>query len=214
MKKPNILVPIVITAVLIGLLIIVLPLFSEYKNKNIAKETKIYKIKVDYPIVKQDQIDHTILAFINKQIRQFKKLAPPAADDPRHYKNDLNISYDKPYITDELVSLVFYVLIYDGGAHPVTTVHTMNFSQETGQKLKLADVVKVDKASLRRMIIRKLDEQIVEPDQKWIAKGVNQDKLERFTIRYNDITFYFGQYEVAPYAQGIQKVRFKLSDLN
>ena len=214
MQKPNIWFPISITATLILFLIIVLPLFSEYKNKNLSKETNIYQLKVNYPAKINAKVDHAIQAFINKQIRVFKRLPAPSPDDPRNYKNLLDITYDKPFITEKIVSLVFYVETYDGGAHPVTAVYTMNFNAKTGQKLKLADVAKLDKDLIKSMIVRQLMNTLAEPDQLWVSKGVTQSNLEQFTIHYNNITFYFGQYEVAPYAQGIQKVRFKLTDLN
>jgi hypothetical protein len=55
--------------------------------------------------------------------------------------------------------------------------------------------------------------QIDRPDKKWVRQGVYQNSLENFTFRFTRITFYFSPYEVAPYAQGVQKVTFRLSEL-
>ncbi|MFH1347933.1 MAG: DUF4163 domain-containing protein [Candidatus Margulisiibacteriota bacterium] len=212
-KDPYVLIAIITAVALLCLLALALVFLYEYKDKEIIEETNTSKIKINYPALKNKKINKDIENFINKNIHNFKKLAPPPPDDPRHYKNELYITYDRPFITRKYASMVFYVMTYDGGAHPTTAVVTMNYNAQTGKELRLADIYSGDKTKIREMIIGRLMKQVDHPDKEWITRGVNQDDLETFTFRFTNITFYFGQYQVAPYAQGIQKVKFKLSTL-
>jgi len=181
-----------------------------YENKEIVKNTKISQLKVDYPIFDHKIIQHDIDAFIKENITSFEQLPPPPTDIPVHYINDLNISYDTPFISDRTISVAFYVMLFTGGAHPNTTVICRNYDAKTGQSIQLADVCATGKAVLRKMLIDKImktiDEPLNPPNKQWIINGVNSNKLENFTMGPGHLTFYFNQYEVAPYALGIQKV--------
>ncbi|MFH1684429.1 MAG: DUF3298 and DUF4163 domain-containing protein [Candidatus Margulisiibacteriota bacterium] len=210
MKKRS---AIITAAALLCLLALAFVFLYEYKDKEIIEETNTSKTKINYPALKNKMINKDIEKFINRNISDFRKLALPPANDPRHYKNELYITYDKPFITRKYASIVFYVMTYDGGAHPTTAVITKNYNAQTGKELRLADICPGDKTKIREMIIGRLMKQVNRPDKEWITRGVNQDDLETFAFRFTDITFYFGQYQVAPYAQGIQKVKFKLSTL-
>jgi len=184
-----------------------------FNNKEIVIETKILKVKVDYPNLKDPKINNDIKVFINQNISSARKLTPPSVSDPRNYKNELLITYDRPFVSKKYISLVFYVLTYSGGAHPLTAVVCKNYNAQNGKPLKLTDVCSMDKDRLRKLIIAKLLKKIDHPIEKWISEGVNENDLENFSLGQDSITFHFGQYEVAPYAQGIQKATFKLNEL-
>jgi hypothetical protein len=184
-----------------------------YNNRQIKKETVASKINIDYPVFRNPGVDQDIEIFINMQVSKFKKIAPPSPDDPRHYKNELNISFDKPFVSDKYISIVFYVMTYSGGAHPDTVVVTKNFDAHTGLPLKFADVCPISKSRIRLMILLRLLGTIDNPDSRWINQGVKKNDLDTFSLGPDAITFYFNQTEVAPYSQGIQKVTFHISEL-
>jgi len=181
-----------------------------YENKEIVKNTKISQLKVHYPIFDHTIIDEDINAFITGHITRFEQLPPPPTDIPVEYVNDLNISYEKPFVSDRFISTAFYVMLFTGGAHPTTTVVCRNYDVKTGRMLALADVCTTEKADLRKILIEQLMKTIDEPmnasNKKWIIDGVNSNNLENFTMGPDHLTFYFNQYEVAPYALGIQKI--------
>ncbi|MBN2057174.1 MAG: DUF3298 and DUF4163 domain-containing protein [Candidatus Saganbacteria bacterium] len=195
------------------ILILAFYVFPEYRNQNLLIDSGDLIIDIKYPLTGQTAIDNDIKAFINENVRKVKQLPPSPANDPRNWKNELYITYDKPYINPKYVSLVFYVMVYSGGAHPNTIVVTKNYDKRTGRQLRLSDIISTGKEQLRAMIKSKLYQSLDQPNVKWVRQGVDASDLETFSFNLFSITFYFSQYEVAPYANGIQKVNFSLKAL-
>lgn len=196
-----------------SILVLAFLIYPEYRNQNLLLDSDNLVIDVKYPLIGQTAIDKDIKAFIDENIRKVRQLPPPPADDPRNWKNELYITYNKPYINPQYVSIVFYVMVYSGGAHPNTIVVTKNYDHQTGKPLNLADIVPASKQQLRSMIKARLYASLDRPNVNWVRQGVDQNDLETFGFNLFSITFYFSQYEVAPYAAGIQKVSFRLKNL-
>lgn len=144
-------------------------------------------------------------------------------------KHQLTVTGSAPFVsTDKL----FYIDIeiysyYSGSAHPLTQRMVLNFVKETGQLIRLQDILKKDTALeaisyiVKPKIIEQLNKIIKEND----GEGSGADSFEElgtepkpenygvFYIHKDSIEWVFGQYQVAPYVFGEIKVLVPKSEM-
>jgi hypothetical protein len=209
------------------------------QDKQINDSTKPFVIKIAYPyIAGQDDFNKKSLDIINKEISDFKtnSLANDEAvkqTDPTDYAKyprsyELDIGYDKGLpasatpkalqageIDNDIISIVFNVYNFEGGAHGASYFVPLNYNQKTKQIIKLADLFPNDKNYLQKIsdfCIKDLTKQITaklgSTDGTWIADGASPtaDNYQFFLINKNNIVFYFPQYQIAYGAAGDFKV--------
>jgi len=186
-----------------------------YHGQLVKEESKFLSINASFPKFSNNIINKDISAFIDKNITDIKEdsFSP---DDHRDYKNELLITYDEPFVSQKFISLVFYVMIYDGGAHPNTLVVAKSYDPKTGKILRLSDLgIKKQsvKQNLKFMVIGKLLKQMELPVKEWIEEGVTLKNLENFSIDNDGLTFHFSPYAVACYAAGMHKVFISFKEL-
>ncbi len=125
-----------------------------------------------------------------------------------------------------VVSILENVYSYSGGAHPSTLYISCTYDSNTGEELKLGDIVN-DKSVLPEIIEKELkkkypEETFLEPDSlkddittimdqegqmsEYAEEGDEPQRGLTFTLGSNGLTFYFSNYEIAPYAAGVQEV--------
>jgi hypothetical protein len=131
----------------------------------------------------------------------------------------LDITYEELKHTDTLVSLVFTVYEFTGGAHGMTTTQTYTFDLQNGVLLTLDDLFLDTAAALEVIspivqaeITTRLGEML---DTQWLAdgSGTNPANYQAFALDGDNLIFYFQPYQVAAYAAGTQVVSIPLSDL-
>ena len=108
-------------------------------------------------------------------------------------------------------TLLFTLYTFTGGAHGMTTSHSMVYSADSGAILALEDLFtpETDILALLQPPVREaLEAQIGEmalPD--FIEPGIGSlDSFRTFTLSSEGVTFVFDPYAVAPYAAGTQQV--------
>ena len=229
MKTKNI-ISIIISVLIIASIAAVL-FFSNNKlviqDKKITDSTKPFKINVVYPQINgQDDFNKKAEAIITKEISDFKensldndvavkKIDPVGyAKYPREY--ELDIGYDKGEVDNNIVSVVFSVYNFEGGAHGNSYFITLNYNVKNKQEVKLTDLFPADAGLLQKIsdyCVKDLTKQIIaklgSTDGTSIQDGAgpNADNFQFFLINPNNtITFYFPQYQVAYGAAGDFKV--------
>lgn len=103
--------------------------------------------------------------------------------------------------------------VYSGGAHPNTVIDGYTYSTQDGSKIKLSDIF-ADEAGVINALRDRLKEDYPDAGFFNLDEDIKMYKFDagendvRFswTLGYNGVTFYFNQYELAPYASGIQTV--------
>jgi len=186
------------------------PAFIE---KELFEQYKTFTLNLDWPVFNQKTIDNDLNAFIHENVIKISQAPPRSPNDPRHYKNDLFLSYEKPVISKHYISLAFYVSTYTGGAHPNTIVVCKTYDRSTGKLLHLADFYSKAPDRLRGVLVDKLVKTLEYFDPVWVKDGVKANNLENFVVDRNGLTFYFSPYEVTAYAYGVQKVKVSLAEL-
>ena len=202
------------------------------QNKIISDNTKPFVIKINYPqIAGLDDFNQKAKAIVDKEINDFKtnslendnavKQIDPAsyAKYPREY--DLNIGYDKGEIDGNIVSVVFNVYNFEGGAHGASYFIPLNYNPKTKQEIKLADLFPNQNDYLQKIsafctadLTKQLTKALGSLDGTSLQDGAgpNADNFQFFLINPSTssgqatITFYFPQYQVAFGAAGDFKV--------
>lgn len=128
--------------------------------------------------------------------------------------------------TDNYISLVMRFGGYPGGgAHGYQNLVTFNYDVANKKIIKLADLFPGNPDYLKKVseysktqLINKFSQDVEDKEglagiKEMIQMGTepNEENFKNFTISQNNIlTIYFGQYQVAPYASGEQKVEMNL----
>ena len=117
---------------------------------------------------------------------------------------------------ENYVSIVIREEGFIGGAHGFHRVFSYNYDVKNKKEIAITDMTTLDNASAqsRKVLAKKLAEDAGVPklDHDSIATmedGTNPKDPENFsvfTFTPTDITFYFGEYHVAPYVYGEQDV--------
>ena len=197
------------------------------EDQKIADNTSPFKINIVYPtIAGLDDFNQKSKAIVDKEISDFKtnslandeavKKVDPVdyAKYPREY--ELDIGYDKGETNSGIVSVIFNVYNFEGGAHGASYFVPLNYDLQSKQEIKLANLFPGETNYLQKIsdyCIEDLKKQITtklgSTDGTYIQDGAgpNDDNFQYFLINSdNTITFYFPQYQVAFGAAGSFKV--------
>lgn len=230
MKAKTIIISIIILIVVIiaGVFLYILnqPQQIKIQDKTITDNTKPFVIKIVYPyITGLNDFNTKAETIVNKEISDFKtnSLANDEAvkqTDPTDYAKyprtyELDIGYDKGEIDNNIISTIFNVYNFEGGAHGASYFITLNYNPKTKQEIKLADLFSGQKDYLQKIsdycitdLTKQLTKALGNLDGTTIQDGAGptEDNYQFFLINKNNIVFYFPQYQVAFGAAGDFKV--------
>lgn len=232
MKKIFILA--VILAVLSGVLYLIMPYVRttslgapsastgnvQMTTARIEDESAAYTIDAQYPQfgLPAEASAQAGIASINAQIKgavegavaEFKNL-PKNPSDSATPKNEFTGSFDSVYVGPDIVSVKLILSQYTGGAHPVTLVSGVNYDRATGRLLLLDDALKLIGKSVGQVSAEATAELKAELGDAMFEEGANTnpENFSSFVISADKVTFIFQQYQVAPYAAGVQEVSFE-----
>jgi len=199
------------------------------QDKTITDNTNPFKINITYPeIAGLDDFNQKAKAIVDKELNTFKtnSLENDQAvkdTDPENYAKypreyELDISYEKGEINNDLISIIFNVYNFEGGAHGASYFVPLNYNVETKKEIKLMDLFPNDENYLQKIsdfCVEDLTSQLTKSggiemtEASWIQRGAGptEENFQLFLIDSdNTIIFYFPQYQVAAYAAGNFKV--------
>ncbi len=169
-----------------------------------------------YPIV--EQVVDEFIAETRSQFLGFVT-APEMFTFPSVGGFFLSISYDEYRFSDTIVSLVFTIGDYTGGAHPNSWYTTFTFDLEQGQEITLDDLfvegsnpLAVISPIIQQDLLARIGEMT---DPTWVEQGTgeNPDNYQNFAITPDQLIFFFPPYQVAAYAAGPQEASIPLSQI-
>lgn len=190
-----------------------------FTTKTIVKNEQFYTVNAAYPETKNLAINIALQSLVNSEVEPFLKDAPTSASAaPGPYT--LDISYRTTSFSAEIMSFVFGVDVYTGGAHPNHYILTKTFNLTTGKEILLGDVfAKGQKSSYLAAISQKTSAEIKKnlgdmmiEDMLQEGTAPDEKNFRSFSLEPGKITFYFDPYAVAPYAAGPQTVTIALND--
>ena len=123
------------------------------------------------------------------------------------------------YCDDQLLCLKITEYDYTGGAHGSTVDSYYVMDRKTGQRLVLGDVVDLGSTDFKSLVVKYLKEKIsknpemfFEGAAKSIENGYQKNEFN-FYLTKEGIGVEFGQYEIAPYAAGMQNIIIPYNEL-
>jgi hypothetical protein len=124
------------------------------KDINLKNQRLRYKIDVTYPHIEGTKtprilnLNHRMKRLVSEQYRWPLN---PTKEDLRYYQkhpdifNTVDLTYEVPLATDDLLSIYFEGYSYGiGAAHSVQFSFTVNYDLRSGKILKLSDIFKPD----------------------------------------------------------------------
>lgn len=150
-------------------------------------------------------------------------------------KHQLVVTGSAPYVSTDKI---FYIDVeiysyYSGAAHPLTQRIVLNFVKETGQLIRLEDILKKDSkgdtftnalsvisSSAKPKIIEQLTTMIKDNNGEGSGADSFEEsgadpKMENYSVFYihkDKVDWVFGQYQVAPYVFGEIKISVPLTE--
>ncbi len=204
------------------------------ENQTITDNTNPFVIKITYPqIAGFDDFNQKAKAIVDKEISDFKsnslandevvKQVDPVnyAKYPRTY--ELDMGYDKGETDSNIVSVIFNVYNFEGGAHGTGYFVPLNYNVKTNAEIKLADLFLNQSDYLQKIsnycttdLTKQLIDKLGSIDGTYLQEGAgpNADNFQFFLINKDSIVFYFPQYQVAFGAAGDFKVIMSRSPNN
>ena len=180
-------------------------------------------VEVDYPITLAHHpiVEQTVDAFINETRGQFLAgvTAPEMFTFPTAAGFFLSIAYDEYRFSEDIISLVFTVSDYTGGAHPNSYYRTFTFDLAQTRVLivddlfvNTADALAVISPIVQQDLLARLGDM---SDATWIEQGTGliPENYQNFAITPDELIFFFPPYQVAAYAAGPQEVAIPLSQI-
>ena len=203
---------------------------TDVKVVDIAEEKDYLSIHASYPSYAPTSIQNDMKSFVEMQIDQFKKntsletlseeeLEFLGFDDGRKYI--LEITFEEKHST-KLLSYIFKVVSYTGGAHDNLVIYSLNYDRDTNQRISIQDIVNADviptklKEVVQEEAFNVLSEHISPPTEEqmgWIDEGLAPilNNYETFYTSDDSITFILQPYQVAPWAYGAPEVEVFVS---
>lgn len=122
----------------------------------------------------------------------------------------------------DLVSIVYEVAGYWGGAHPFSWLETINYSPELKKDIELSDVINTEADGWKEKLTDKVFEicegrTVFDEPISYFENYKNDLALSfdsgYFYLTKDAIVFIYGEYAIAPYSEGIQEVEVPFSEI-
>lgn len=188
----------------------------------ICKLHALLEINVDYPLeyaelpFAMERLD----SVIDTEIQSFMMMFVEADIVPSWSGWGLSMVYSEVRYSETIFTVIFDEYLYTGGAHGTPITYAMTFDTEAETELTLDDVftdVDAGLALVAPFAVAQVNELLGEyADSDWIATGTAPDDENNYAtwaLSEEGIIFYFGAYQVAPYAAGTQMVIIPFTDL-
>lgn len=110
--------------------------------------------------------------------------------------------------------------VFNGGAHPSTTTSILCFNATTGQQINYYNVFTLaNNRKLRDALLHKLMDMngvatINELNNLGYLEMMDMFVSKNFALNTDSITFYYNEYEIAPYAMGPTAISLAYKDLD
>jgi hypothetical protein len=188
-----------------------------------------YEIYNLYPqFLKIDKVSPEDIQTLNSEIKaitysekeQFKKYIEETTDPDssydRFYTNNYNGDYSFSLLDSRLISLIYAVYTYTGGAHGAYTELSFNYDTLDGKEIMLRDIFRPGFDYLNFISdfsINDLKKQMLEMggsyDEDWLIEGAgpDEDNFRIYALSKDSLVIKFAEYQVAPYVFGTFNVK-------
>lgn len=182
------------------------------------------KVSLNYPAFRVPVVDADIRQWAESVTRSYedevRASISPDGEKPGSYGVwDLTGMYSLERPSPTVVSIIFNVYSYTGGAHGNLIITCRNYDLATGRRLDFADLFKDPEKALelmsawsRETLTRHLGE---ESDEEMIREGTAPDlrNFGELALTPGGVNIQFQPYQVGPWSAGPQQVEMSLEAL-
>ena len=180
-------------------ILLILLIFTLFYFINIKADVSLnYKININYPVTEYKKLNKKI----NKKIDYYQNLFFKEIKDSDIIIYDyytLFINYES-YTYKNILSYVFFIEYFVGGAHPNHFIFTINYDTENNDFITSINNIKEISDYCRKELIK--DKRIVNTSMLYDGTKPNKENFKNFVFTNNGYIFYFERYQVAPYSSG------------
>lgn len=179
---------------------IVVPYFEGFKNSD--------TINGQIRNIVADSIGDVKTSAAN--LKRYNEEAIKNGEEPSLSTITLNINYDYEK-SGNILSVQLNTYVYLGGAHGTSLVTSITANTETGQIYAFKDLFKDDITSSKRITFEIID--IIDKYPEGYFDNYEQTIIDKngdfeFYINGDKLVVYFGHYDIAPFAAGINRFVF------
>ncbi len=205
-------------------LIVLLLVLSTIMFTFALKPVKAYDIHVEYPVfsglenpVVEVFINTYIENEVNRYTEDFESFVAESWTSPSGAPFQLHITFDVKYSKTPFISVVLYIYRFEGGAHGITNVISLNFDTTSGKLLRLKDIFEAGfdyESVIKSEILSKIEETPENFFEEAVG-CVKNDKLDdrNFALTEDGLIIIFEEYELAPRYFGILEFKIPLEKL-
>ncbi|MDE5878902.1 MAG: DUF3298 and DUF4163 domain-containing protein [Desulfovibrio sp.] len=182
------------------------------------------KVSLNYPAFREAAVDADIRTWAEGVTRSYEEevrasIAPDGEKPGSYGVWDLTGMYSLERPSPKVVSVIFNVYSYTGGAHGNLVITCRNYDLASGRRLDFADLFKDPEKALglmsawaREALTKSLGE---ESDEEMIREGTAPEltNFNELALTPSGITIQFQPYQVGPWSAGPQQVEMPLSAL-
>ncbi|WP_291358464.1 DUF3298 and DUF4163 domain-containing protein [Desulfovibrio sp.] len=182
------------------------------------------KVSLNYPAFRVEAVDADIRAWAEGVMRSYEEevrasIAPDGEKPGSYGVWDLTGMYSLERPSPKVVSVIFNVYSYTGGAHGNLVITCRNYDLASGKRLDFADLFKDPEKALelmsayaRESLTKSLGE---ESDEEMIREGTAPEltNFGELALTPAGVTIQFQPYQVGPWSAGPQQVEMPLAAL-
>ncbi|OGI90415.1 hypothetical protein A2911_01600 [Candidatus Nomurabacteria bacterium RIFCSPLOWO2_01_FULL_40_15] len=186
-------------------------LYETKTNKQSAQgveHNEVYPQFKNVPNEFNKKIEETVLGYFSAQVPGDDYTeSPPEEYSPRE-KYEFNSSWTPVQVNESFISFLLRFGGYTGGAHGYSSLTSFNYDVKNQKEIALRDLFPSDPNYLKtisgyaRKDLRLQFGKNVEEDMLLAGTELDEINFSVFTFTGDEITFYFNQYQVAPYSMG------------
>ncbi len=171
---------------------------------SVAQSGKWGHYVVNYPLYDNSFVDSLVRDFTDSLVTGFKPLLKYAVEDKMKYEMEVN--YKEYFAKPGIVSVVFNIYQFTGGAHGNTFIESIVIDSKNNRRLGLNDLLTGNEFKEVQLLTRKKLKKMLEYNESVDQGTASPDDFSSFAVTDDKYIFWFSPYQVASYADGLQKV--------
>lgn len=166
----------------------------------------------------ESEITSPCEAAVSRARKDYRAVGTSAGDDMGFpYSFEVRVT-GLTFADENYICIGREIYDYTGGAHGGLSDLYDTFDRNSGELLKLADVVANSRQEIKALLLKHLKEKIAAAPNLYFEDAVQEVKKDQkedyaFSLRQDGIGIEFGNYEIAPYAAGPQTVIIPYDEL-
>lgn len=187
--------------------------------ETVLDETKLHKNKIDIknPTTPYKALNDNIYQHLEEVRHDFYSfLTEPEVQADQEYT--LYVTYNESTYKD-ILSYIFYIETYTGGAHPDHKIWTVNYDVKKNEFITIdtlinnnPDILKALSEASRKKLLK--NPKITSTEMMYSGTTPEKTNFEHFNFLENGLVIYFERYQVAPYVSGSISVTIPYHELS